>query len=152
TAFQAPWQYRCISASPRRQSHSRGFGKLMPIHIVKPGEHLARIAAKFGFQNTRAIWNNPNNAALKAKRENPSVLAPGDEVFIPDKDESSVKVPTDKRHTFQVALEKLFLRLRIRSVDKDLVKKTDYVLAVGKEIPNNTRETGIVDEEIGTEV
>ena len=41
----------------------------MPEHIVRQGEHLARIARQHGFSDYQTIWDHPENAQLKQKRE-----------------------------------------------------------------------------------
>jgi hypothetical protein len=63
-------------------------------HVIEQGEHLSHLAAQYGFRDYLTIWDHPNNAALKDKRQNPNVLFPGDSVFIPDKEKKSVSRPT----------------------------------------------------------
>jgi hypothetical protein len=52
-----------------------------------------------GFSWT-TLWNHPDNAALKRKRQDPSVLNPGDVVAIPDKRVGTFDGRTDQRHRF----------------------------------------------------
>lgn len=88
-------------------------------HTVKQGEYLSGIAYQYGFSHYKTIWDHPNNAELKQKRQNPSVLFPGDQVFIPNKEQREESRPADKQHKFQVDTEKLQLRL----VLEDLYEK-----------------------------
>src|SRR3979490_2695044 len=67
---------------------------------IKQGEHVSRIAKQFGFADYRTIWDHPNNAALKDLRKNPNVLAPGDQLFIPDKQLRKESRPTGATHRF----------------------------------------------------
>ncbi|HEY6945459.1 MAG TPA: LysM domain-containing protein, partial [Candidatus Acidoferrum sp.] len=67
-------------------------------HIVEQGEHLSQIAKKYGFPDYKIVWDHPENADLKKLRKNPNILFPGDQVFIPDKEEKEESGPTDKRH------------------------------------------------------
>src|SRR5689334_22802404 len=82
-------------------------------HTVAQGEHLSGIAWTYGFSDYRTIWNHPNNAGLKTKRQNPNVLFPGDELFIPDRDCGEAARSTDQRHEFVLARPVLKLRLAL---------------------------------------
>lgn len=55
------------------------------VHVVQPGESLSKIAALYGmgFAAWRKIYNHPLNEELRAKRPNPNLIHPGDEVMIP---------------------------------------------------------------------
>ncbi|MEZ4297448.1 MAG: peptidoglycan-binding protein [Polyangiaceae bacterium] len=83
-------------------------------YTVLPGDHLARIAARFGFFDERTIWDDPANAELRKLRPNPEVLLPGDVVTIPDKQPRNEEGQTDRRHTFIVRRNKLRLRIAVR--------------------------------------
>lgn len=52
-------------------------------HRVQPGDCINSIALRYGFFPD-TLWNHPLNAALRALRDNPDVLAPGDVVQVPD--------------------------------------------------------------------
>src|SRR5215831_11621271 len=80
-------------------------------HTVKQGEHLSRLAEQYGFSDYRTIWDHPENAELKQKRQNPNVLYPGDNLFIPDRELREEPRPTDQRHTFVLSGTKLKVRL-----------------------------------------
>jgi N-acetylmuramoyl-L-alanine amidase len=80
-------------------------------HSVQQGDTLAKIAADNGFFDFRTIWNHAKNADLRAKRQNPHVLAPGDQVFIPDKVQRDEAKSTDQAHRFQVRRTGNLLRL-----------------------------------------
>ena len=62
----------------------------MPVHTVQQGEHLPALAERYGFQTIDPIWNDPANAELKQLRKNPMVLMPGDEVTIPDREQTAL--------------------------------------------------------------
>ncbi|MFC2173083.1 peptidoglycan-binding protein [Acidobacteriota bacterium] len=66
---------------------------------VKQGDCLASIAYRRGFF-WDTLWNHPKNAALKKKRRDPSVLFPGDRVFIPDAQAKQEDCATEQRHQF----------------------------------------------------
>ncbi len=81
------------------------------LHTVEQGEFLALIAKQNGFGSFLTIWNHENNADLKALRENPNILLPGDQVFIPDKQAKQVEIKGGQSTKFQVQQDKLLLRL-----------------------------------------
>jgi hypothetical protein len=88
-------------------------------YTVKQGDDMSSIATDFGFTDYLTVWNDPNNAALKAKRVNPNVLFPGDQVFIPDLTPSEFDRPTDAQHKFILQENPL----KVRLVLKDLYEK-----------------------------
>ena len=47
------------------------------IHTVKPVERLSQIAARYGM-SSKAIYDDPANRALRAKKPNPNIM-PGDQ-------------------------------------------------------------------------
>lgn len=69
-------------------------------HIVQQGETLCSIARAHGCADWQAIYNDPANADLRAKRKNPNVLHPGDVVTIPDSPGGGgVFIPLDRQTT-----------------------------------------------------
>ncbi len=127
-------------------------------YTVKQGDHLPKIAKDHGFPDYTVIWDHPNNADLKKQRQNPNVLLPGDQVFIPDKEEKQESGGTDKRHTFAVDRKTLKLVLVLEdmlekpiagaqcdvSVDGDVQKlTTDKQGKLERDIPN-TAEDGVL--------
>ena len=52
-------------------------------YTVRAGDTLTSIAAQFGVPNWQALYHDPANAAFRALRPNPDVIAPGDILFIP---------------------------------------------------------------------
>lgn len=84
-------------------------------HRVEQGEHLSQIAKKYGLADYRSLWDHPENAALKAKRQNPNILCPGDILFVKEQRTKEVVKPTDEAHQFvrRVSSLKLFLKLAV---------------------------------------
>ena len=78
----------------------------MPVEItevivtVSQGDSIPSIAKESGhFADT--IWNHPNNAEIKAKRKNPNILYPGDDIFVPAIRRKDFSCATDMRHSFK---------------------------------------------------
>src|SRR5207302_11207333 len=89
-------------------------GVMAGSYTVKQGDHVPGIAWRFGFSDYLVIWNHPNNAELKKKRQNPNVLYPGDSLYIPDRKEGEYSRPTDQKHQFVVKRKPLKLHLTLR--------------------------------------
>lgn len=85
----------------------------MPTRVVVQGETVPRIAAEEGFGRAADIWNHPNNAALKQARE-PCILAPGDQLFVPQRQQKFVSLQTGQRHTLIVQRPSLSVRLTLQ--------------------------------------
>lgn len=134
-------------------------------HVVKQGEHLSSIAESYGFSDYLKIWDDPDNAELKAKRKNPNVLYPGDRVSIPDMEVKEVSGSTEKKHRFEVKLQKLKLRLvledlyekpianakcslKVESQEKEL--QTDGDGALEMEIPATAQSGRLVINDLQT--
>ncbi len=64
--------------------------QLLP-HVVAQGEHLEKLAFLHGF-DAREVWKDPKNDAIRALRKDPLVLAPGDIVFIPAPEKTTLPV------------------------------------------------------------
>ena len=96
-------------------------------HTVVQGEHLAGIAAQYGFVDFKPIWEAPENAALKADRKNPNILFPGDKVVIPDRELGEESGATDQRHVFSVTIRKLKLRVKIKDLSNVAVRRICFL-------------------------
>lgn len=97
------------------------------IHEVVLGDHMASIAAQYGFGGWQGVWKHPDNAELRAKR-NPNVLLPGDRVTIPDRAARQVAVETGQLHTFRVSRSRLKLHLVLQNYDGAPVSAEDVEL------------------------
>src|SRR5258708_3074164 len=68
-------------------------------HICSPGDSIPSLAHDAGhFWET--LWNHGRNAQLKANRKNPNILAPADQLHIPDLRIKPFSCGTDTRHKF----------------------------------------------------
>ena len=83
-------------------------------HIVQQGECLSSIAYDYKLSSWQVIYNDPHNAAFKAKRPDPNVIYAGDELFIPDLAPHQEDRATDQQHVFVVTFPPTFLNLRIK--------------------------------------
>jgi N-acetylmuramoyl-L-alanine amidase len=118
-------------------------------HTVAQGEFLSLIASKYGFADYKTIWEAGENQSLKEERKNPSVLFPGDKVFIPDKELREESGSTESKHRFELRRHKLLLRLKLEGLKKEPLKDHECVLTVeGDTEQFTTGADGIIKKEI----
>jgi hypothetical protein len=122
-------------------------------YTVKQGDHLSKIAKDFGFSDYHTIWDDPNNADLKQKRQDPNVLFPGDTLFIPDREAREESASTDQQHRYQVRRPKLQLRLVLEDLYEKPIANAPCVLALGSETRDVTTDaTGRIEQDIPSDV
>ena len=118
-------------------------------YTVQQGDHLSQIAKDNGFTDYTVIWDHPNNADLKKLRQNPNVLFPGDEVFIPDMEQKQESGATDKRHSFAVDKKTLKLRLVLEDAyEKPIANQQCALLVDGQAFQPTTDGKGKLEQEI----
>jgi hypothetical protein len=116
---------------------------------VQQGDHLSSIAKAFGFSDYQTIWNDPNNATLKALRVNPNVLFPGDTLFIPDKVPTQYPKPTDQTHQFVKHQPDLKLCLVLEDIYEKPIAGAACTLQVGaNSFKVTTDGTGRLEQDI----
>jgi hypothetical protein len=74
---------------------------MMPVYRANQGDCMSSISQHFGF-SWQTLWDLKDNAALRAQRQHPNVLMPGDEVFIPDKRLREESCVTTQSHLFRL--------------------------------------------------
>jgi hypothetical protein len=135
-------------AAGKRLDSRRSF-QVTATHIVEAGEHLGSIARKFGFENFSVLWEHPKNAAVKALRKEPTLLAPGDKIFIPDRVRLVFSRQTDASHDFRVHLDTLKLSLRLLEHDGEPRKNVPVIMRV--EVPETGEASSSNEQELSTD-
>lgn len=122
----------------------------MPVvHRVQQGECLESIAHRYGLMDWRVIFDHPENEGLREMGRDPHVLAPGDEVTVPDKEEREDEVPTGAEHTFRVELPRVMLRLHLHGRDGEPLAGKRYELTVaGRLASGTTADDGLLEEAV----
>ena len=116
-------------------------------HIVRQGDCIASIAAKYRWQ-WQTLWNHPDNAGLRQKRLNPNVLYPGDVINIPDKSIRAQNCATEKRHVFQTSSTSTSFKVRLLE-DGQPRKNVRYTLQVDElTLTGTTDAQGMVEQKI----
>jgi len=114
---------------------------------VEPGDHLAALAEEAGFADWHTVWNAPENAELRALREQPGLLLPGDRVFVPDKQVGDgIKVKSGTTARFRVKLGLARLRVIVCGFDGKPFADTACTITIeGAQVQVTTGADGLVD-------
>ena len=105
---------------------------------VDLGDSIPSIAKQNGFF-WETIWNHPQNAALKAKRKDPNILFPGDQVFVPDLALKEETRGTNARHKFKLKGEQVKFKLQLLMLGEPR-KNEAYTLLVNGKIYKGTTD------------
>jgi type VI secretion system secreted protein VgrG len=75
-------------------------GDMQPL-VVRQGDYLTKLAFVHGF-DADAVWNDPKNADLKAKRTSPDQLLPGDVLNVPAKKKEGLAISKGTSNHYDV--------------------------------------------------
>ncbi len=81
-------------------------------HEAKQGDTIISLAFANGL-SAETVWNHPQNAEIKQKRENMNILLPGDGVFIPEIRVKELSEPTNRVHKYRCNNTPVKLRLQL---------------------------------------
>lgn len=124
----------------------------MPVHTVSANDTLFTIAKQHGFRNWRAIYDHPRNEGLRDQRPDPMLLAPGDAVFVPDKEPSEFSNATGRTHRFRLHAPKCLLSVYLQDETGAPYATCKYELTVaGQTLQGVTSETGLVSHEVAND-
>lgn len=118
----------------------------MGTHKVKQGETLPRIARQYGFYDWTTIYQHEKNAGFREKRPNPHVIAPDDEIHIPDKAPKDVTGATGTTHQFKLKTRVILFRTALLDAAKQPYAGKKYQLTAGDKVFEGTTDSGGVIE------
>lgn len=108
--------------------------------VVRQGDHLAKVAARFGVAPDD-IWALPQNRELKERRD-PNILAPGDVLRIPDRPDTAVRYGANRDNRFRVEVPTVPLNVTFAKFSEPL-KNEDYeVHGMGRVVKGKTDGEG----------
>lgn len=120
----------------------------MKKYVVKQGDCLSSIGARFGFF-PEVLWDLPENAELKNLRKDPNVLCPKDIIYIPDKRQKTETAAADQKHRFRKKNTPAVLRLQLLDSEDKPRAGINYVLDLGGRLINGTTDgDGKLEESI----
>jgi hypothetical protein len=121
------------------------------IHVVKQGEWLQKIAEQHGFASWKSIYFfDPDNAAFRAKRPNPNVILPGDEIAIPTPGKKSEIIFTGTNHKAVVIDDEPdFVRLTPRDPGGASLVGRRFELIIGSSVLRGAIDgTGVIETQL----
>ena len=121
---------------------------MMP-YVVKQGDHLAKLAFRYGFSATE-VWDHPKNADLKARRVKSSVLYPGDLLFLPSARRKRIPVMMGTTNRYQARVPQEPLRLHFD--DRRLWDASYTLTGAGVEREGQTDGSGWLHELVAVHV
>jgi hypothetical protein len=129
------------------------------LYIVREGDWMGKIARQHNIADPDTIYNHPPNQALKDKRNEKDLLSPGDEVWIPVREE--LEVPTKGKNSGPVSIQATLaeteqLSVTLKNENGELLTNKDYTVnfsGQGQEITGNTGSSGKIEADLpaGTE-
>lgn len=123
----------------------------MARHVIRPGECVSTLAARHRLE-WKAIWDHPENAALRRLRSNPNLVAPGDEVFVPDVEPKQLQGATGQAHHFVVSREAVTLRLRLVASGEPVANAGCTLEADGCSVAGRTDGDGVLEVAVPAEL
>src|SRR5262245_45694205 len=99
-------------------------------YVVKDGEDLASIAARYRFGHWRKIYDHAQNGTLRSTRLNPDVLFPGDVLFIPAPEEKEELGSTGRRIRFVLRSMRRVLRITVEEPGGERIRNAPYDLVL----------------------
>lgn len=114
---------------------------------IGPGDCLASLAAKYGVP-WQTIWDHPDNADLKAKRQDPHALLPGDVVVVPDLRPKQESGATETRHSFRRKGETPVLRVRLLKAGQPRANEKFRIVIDGSWQEGRTGPDGMLEVKV----
>ncbi len=115
----------------------------MKPYVIRQGDYLLKLSHVLGF-DADEVWNHGKNAELKQSRKDPSLLKPGDVLFIPDKPKPRLKLNLKEQNSFVARVPSVDVAVVI-SEEGAPVKGAKYVVeGLGAETEQTTDEQGRV--------
>jgi len=113
-------------------------------HVVQKGEGISSLSFLYGFK-PETIWDQPENADLRAAREDPNILREGDVVMIPDLRPVDYRGKTAIRHRFRRLGVPAKFRLQLLDGDEARADLSYRLEVEGQVLEGTTDEKGMLD-------
>jgi hypothetical protein len=111
------------------------------------GDSVTSLAEQYGFF-WETIWNHAENAEIRAKRKDPNIIYPGDEVYIPELRRKEENRATGARHRFKKKGVPAMLKLRLTRLGKPRAHESYTLVLDGKVFTGSTDGDGLIEVEI----
>lgn len=84
---------------------------MIKTHVVRAGEHLAKIAHDAGLDPDE-LWNHPKNTELREKRKDKNILCEGDVLVLPVEEAAPLPLKIGQANRFSVVVPEVETHLR----------------------------------------
>jgi Putative peptidoglycan binding domain len=113
-------------------------------YVVRQGEYLQQIAHRMGF-DADAVWNAPENEALRKERSHPNILAACDILYVPEpKPPRSFKLEVGAVNTFVADTPKVTVSVKLAIDGKPCANEPYTVTDGGLPASGTTGGDGLV--------
>ena len=109
---------------------------------------MSGLAARYGF-DAEAVWNDPKNAALRKRRQDPAVLCVGDVLYIPKPERKFFPLVVGSNNSFTATPPTVPLHVVFRTRDGQPLANEPYVIdGLPTAIQGTTNGQGAVVEQV----
>lgn len=113
----------------------------MKPYVIRQGDYLLKLSHLLGFDADQ-VWEDGKNAELRATRKDPSMLKPGDIVFIPDEPKKKLRLNAKEANAFVARVPRVSVSVAL-AMDGEPIKDEKYVLeGLGDEVEMATDAEG----------
>lgn len=98
----------------------------MKPYVIRQGDYVLKLSHLHGFDANK-VWNDGKNAELKKLRKDPSLLKPGDILFVPDEPKKRLKVNAKETNAYVARVPTVKVNVVI-SEDDEPLKDAKYVV------------------------
>ena len=84
---------------------------MMITYVVRPGDHLAKIAHDLG-ADADVLWEHPKNKDLRDKRGDKNILAAGDVLFVPVEEDARLPLVVGEMNRYSATVPTLETHLQ----------------------------------------
>lgn len=125
--------------------------KMKP-YVVRQGDYVAKLAHTMRF-DADAVWEDDANRALRERRPNPNMLAPGDVVRVPvEPTEDPLDVAVGRGNRFKVEVPRMKVSIVVRDEEEPLQDAPYIIDGLGKRVVGRSDGDGRVTFEAPVQV
>ncbi|MFO0651289.1 MAG: peptidoglycan-binding domain-containing protein [Polyangiales bacterium] len=110
-------------------------------YVVRAGDYLTQLGHRHGF-DPEVAWQHPKNAALRALRHDPELLAPGDVVHMPETARPAFDLAPGTSRRFKARRARVDVRVVLRVGDEALANEPFTIEGAGGPITGQTDDAG----------
>lgn len=115
----------------------------MDPYVIKQGESLSKLAFQRGF-DASTVWSDPANAELAGKRKNMDVLCPGDIVYLPPVEPTTIPVAVGSSNPFGSKVPEVPITLKLKKGGEPIADAAYRVDGLGAPVEGKTGGDGSV--------